>query len=192
MTEEELRAIEMRAKAATPGPWRQGDEGESNEGDADCVYVRDDDSGRMVWRMAGPFVREEDARFVAEAREDVSALVARVRALEVSLTAALRTADRLRHGQDIEGDAICPNEMRAERAEAERDAARREADSRRHSEHAMQARCGAAEKLAAAERAYRKAREKWCYGVDRGRLIVAGHAEVIEAERALIEAGGEP
>jgi hypothetical protein len=46
-----------------------------------------------------------------------AALTAWALSLSVNLSAALREADRLRHGQDVEGDHVCPNEMRADRAE---------------------------------------------------------------------------
>lgn len=52
----------------------------------------------------------------ARVAREFEAIRAWALSLRVSLAAALRTADRLRHGQTIEGDGICPNEMRAERA----------------------------------------------------------------------------
>jgi len=91
----DVAAIRARCEAATPGPWWQGDTDEHEEGDADCVYVRDDDAGRMVWRMAGPFVHEEDAAFVAEARQDVSALLAEVERIAARLDAADEGAMRV-------------------------------------------------------------------------------------------------
>lgn len=39
------------------------------------------------------------------------------------LAASHREADRLRHGEAIESDYVCPESLRADKAEAERDAA---------------------------------------------------------------------
>ena len=44
-------------------------------------------------------------------------------ALIAERDAAMREADRLRHGVPVEGDFVCPNELRATEAEAERDEA---------------------------------------------------------------------
>lgn len=79
MTDDELKAIEERAKAATPGPW-------------DCTY-----GGSSAWSV-GPesdpqlnpvaHVRSRnegpegaDATFIAHARQDIPALSAEVRRL---------------------------------------------------------------------------------------------------------------
>ena len=69
MTEEELARIEALANAATPGPWE--------------TYGSD----RYGWRVDGPpdtdegRISEENARFIAAARDAVPALVAEVRRL---------------------------------------------------------------------------------------------------------------
>lgn len=73
MTPEDLTAIEQRASAATPGPWRldHGDviadePGVGAVGIAEVIGVRD----------------TADAVFIAKAREDVPALLAEVRRLQ--------------------------------------------------------------------------------------------------------------
>lgn len=80
MTPEYLTAIEQRANAATPGPWRldHGDviadePGYGPVGIAEVIGVRD----------------TADAAFIAKAREDVPSLLAYVRELE-QLVAAFR------------------------------------------------------------------------------------------------------
>ena len=70
LNDEELREIEQRAEKATPGPWKVES---STEGD--WVLDNRDDV------IAGTFVQEGDADFIAHAREDVPALIAEVRRL---------------------------------------------------------------------------------------------------------------
>lgn len=71
MTEEQLKAIEARAKAATPGPWFV---------DTDkCVY-RDRPNDELI---ADPSqTNPADAEFIAHAREDIPKLVEEVRRLK--------------------------------------------------------------------------------------------------------------
>jgi hypothetical protein len=81
MADLDLDAIEARAKAATPGPWRIVRNGLGQS----CGVV--DADGRIVPRAhAGPWdpegVTSPDDVFVAHAREDIPALIARVRELE--------------------------------------------------------------------------------------------------------------
>lgn len=80
MTEEELAAIEARAKAATPGPWVVGETWRD--------HVVDGRFQDGYWPVASqPGMDHEgawlkgNAAFVAHAREDVPALVAEVRRL---------------------------------------------------------------------------------------------------------------
>lgn len=70
MSEAELDAIEQRANAATPGPWR------SVEVDDPYVALMLE-SGAEGW----PAATDADRAFIAAARSDVPALVAEVRRL---------------------------------------------------------------------------------------------------------------
>lgn len=79
MTEEQLRDIEARAAAATPGPWA---------GVPDTLG-----HWHVVWPHGhyssvarnGKFFSDEDAAFVTCARTDVPALVAEVRRLQAQV-----------------------------------------------------------------------------------------------------------
>jgi hypothetical protein len=75
MTEDELKAIEARANAATPGPWDTTSE--------DCIVAAGDNlcSAGMDGDYPGP-KRTDDAAFIAAARTDVPVLVAEVRRLQ--------------------------------------------------------------------------------------------------------------
>lgn len=80
----DLDAIEARANAATPGPWMLKPDHE--ERDHDHVMGPDDPDGEEV-EIARIEIREDDAgerdgAFIAAARADVPALIARVRELE--------------------------------------------------------------------------------------------------------------
>jgi len=73
MTEQELKEIEARANAATPGPWSSISE------DAASDYA-----------SVGPFVEtaeqcETNCKFIAHARDDIPKLLAEVRTLAVDL-----------------------------------------------------------------------------------------------------------
>lgn len=167
---------------------------------------------------------------VARVAREFEAIRAWALSLRASLAATLREADRLRHGQEIEGDFVCPNEVRAEQAEAEARSFQRACGSLdgatlsaalakikhilREGDGIIPSPCGGipdaavrvvkraetAEKLAAAERAYRvaiQARETsfMCAAEETpevqaayGRALVG----VSVAARALIEAGGKP
>lgn len=70
MTDEELKAIEERANAATPGPWRGFDTGVLSG----PRWVVGNEESRQFYNLA-------DGRFIAHAREDVPALIAEVRRL---------------------------------------------------------------------------------------------------------------
>jgi hypothetical protein len=84
MTDEQLREIEGRANAATPGPWFQRasiDKDMTIEGD--IIYVADSygpNHERDTWDAAVAAARA-DAAFIAAARDDVPALIAELREL---------------------------------------------------------------------------------------------------------------
>ena len=75
----DLDAIAARADASTPGPWHRDHE----EGDPGCVSI-----GDYGWVCSGYLAPEydvdseqghADAEFIAHARTDIPALIARVR-----------------------------------------------------------------------------------------------------------------
>jgi hypothetical protein len=69
VSEDEIKAIEARANAASPGPWNYHDK-----------HLQDPDPyGRLQ------FGRGEDITFVLHARTDVPRLIARVRELEAQV-----------------------------------------------------------------------------------------------------------
>ena len=69
----DLDAIEARAEAATPGPWRQT---ASRRGYRDVLQTPDTYADRMIAKGCP----NADAAFIAHARTDVPALVAELRA----------------------------------------------------------------------------------------------------------------
>jgi len=99
MSKLDLDAIEARAKAATPGPWTadtkyaSGDFGLIVGGD--LGFARDGVPDGTTWKVAyvcydngdrpededRAWYDEEDAEFIAHAREDVPALIAELRRL---------------------------------------------------------------------------------------------------------------
>ena len=82
MTEEELNEIKARAEAATPGPWQ-------------ALPYQDIDNGVFVdyWDITAGVdgicvaekIKEPDAWFMSEARQDVPALVEEVERLRAAL-----------------------------------------------------------------------------------------------------------
>lgn len=81
ITEEELKAIEQRAAAATQGPWRVVRNGLGGSCGVEPVA---DGCGSLHHRRSGPWeppVVDPDDEFIAAAREDVPRLVAEVRRL---------------------------------------------------------------------------------------------------------------
>ena len=79
MTPEQLAAIEARVNAATPGSWEIVSPHLASLADA---FVYGDDGRTFVATTSGI----ADAEFIAHAREDVPALIDRVRKLEAELT----------------------------------------------------------------------------------------------------------
>lgn len=86
---EDLAAIEARARNATPGPWLHYGDGEKE------VYVDPDvwDDAPMIACDLG---RLADAEFIAAARTDIPALLAKVRRLETERDEARAEAEQLR------------------------------------------------------------------------------------------------
>lgn len=113
----DLDAIEARANAATAGPWHSWDRGigfEVHTG-AKCfadIYESDEQCWELNGGMRETF-EEGDAEFIAHAREDVPALVRRIRELEArprtvgDLTARdLGRRVRIDGGDEVELDYI--------------------------------------------------------------------------------------
>lgn len=86
MTPEELDAIESRANAAAPGPWRAP---RRKHLEQVVFFASDDPEDVIVLAGNSPGMKlglsPEDAAFIAHAREDVPALVAEVRRLRTIL-----------------------------------------------------------------------------------------------------------
>jgi len=80
MTPSELAAIEARANAATEGPWLES-------GSQITASETDGDGRPWPWMVASDLA-PNDCVFLACARADIPALVARVRELEAELAAA--------------------------------------------------------------------------------------------------------
>ncbi len=88
MTGEELKAIEARLTAATPGPWRW-----ENDGDGRTLVTEDDQvvGGAILWardandRQVDLQVTEQDANLIAHAYRDIRALLTEVRRLHSAL-----------------------------------------------------------------------------------------------------------
>ena len=102
----DLAAIEARANAASEGPWHteedvDGDDGPGMVFGPPREYVAEtytgDESGRAVADAVagGPAQQHANARFIAHARTDVPALVARVRDLTAKLDASAQAFDAL-------------------------------------------------------------------------------------------------
>lgn len=101
MTDEELAAIEARANAATPGPWRdEGPDERRPRYPHDAIVGPAEDCGipAMIAKARGFYhsaeVETANSQFIAHAREDVPALVAEVRRLRAELHMATKAALR--------------------------------------------------------------------------------------------------
>lgn len=99
MTEDELAAIEARANAATPGPWKLWngyDLAYPNVGI--CGVCRIGPEGSIAG-VRGAEQRDvlgssEDLEFIASARQDIPALIAEVRRLRDEVAMTWRAKDR--------------------------------------------------------------------------------------------------
>ncbi len=102
MNEQELKEIEARAAAATPGPWEpqegtkylaMGDMGEEKE----YFVIRDGDDISICCDCSTPDgeASPENANFIAHARQDVPALCAEMRRLNGELAMAMDAVDEL-------------------------------------------------------------------------------------------------
>jgi hypothetical protein len=79
LTEDDLKAIEKRANAASPGPWEAKRFGPCNCGE--CPEHVNVFAGSHQW----PNINPPEAEFIAAAREDVPALIAEIRRLRAEL-----------------------------------------------------------------------------------------------------------
>lgn len=86
MTNDELSAIEARAHAATPGPWRHGTLEKYHVFCTGTGWAVPDE--RVLLRMNHHFSPDMDARFIAHARTDVPALCAELRTTRERLATA--------------------------------------------------------------------------------------------------------
>lgn len=82
----DLATIEARANAATPGPWTCREYWFNHDGPPDAHVVVD---GKPV-----EMFRYHDAEFIARAREDIPALVARIEELEREVEDRIKKVDR--------------------------------------------------------------------------------------------------
>ena len=96
LTDEALAAINARAEAATPGPWRAP----KRERLEPVVFFASGDAADVIQGVAGNSpgkhigLSPEDAEFIAHSREDVPALVAEVRRLRRLLKTTTKERDR--------------------------------------------------------------------------------------------------
>lgn len=87
MTDDELKAIEARANAATPGEWQVGPEIPLAKGREGLMHINAGDYGEVARllsylqdaELAGRW--RADAQFIAHAREDIPKLIAEIRRL---------------------------------------------------------------------------------------------------------------
>jgi hypothetical protein len=105
MTEDDLKAIEARANAATPGPWEIDQK--------DCTVLRAPNGPPADQSLMGdeqyyPWTpdRIEDWQFIASARTDVPALIAEVRRLGEALALCSHARD-LNQTRARAAEALC-------------------------------------------------------------------------------------
>lgn len=79
MSEAELAAIEKRAEAACPGPWKSFVEGRDHEGGSNFIMTGPEASRGEDIELIGATAADQD--FIAGARQDVPKLLAEVRTL---------------------------------------------------------------------------------------------------------------
>ena len=91
MTEQELKAIEARANAATPGPWVH----ETRYGAIGAVEAGNEALAQVQQRVARDNNRRDtDAAFIAHARTDIPSLVDEVRRLRGLVEEVFRIAEK--------------------------------------------------------------------------------------------------
>lgn len=83
LSEAELAEIELRAAAATPGPWRSFVEGRDHTAGSSFISTGEEGSRGEDIELTGATVADQD--FIAAARQDVPRLIAEVRALKQML-----------------------------------------------------------------------------------------------------------
>lgn len=104
MNEQQLREIEERATAATPGPWEAiGFDNQAKH----ITWLGDADGGDEVADLGA--VRNEDAIFIATCRKDIPALIAEVRRLQAKVEALEE------HLSDADLCTVCGRDLYAER-----------------------------------------------------------------------------
>ena len=86
MTHDELEAIEARCNTATPGPWKF----EHTPYSDDPIRV-----GNSEYIICHSVLSKRDANFIAQARQDVSALIAEVKRLKRERDAAVCDMDNV-------------------------------------------------------------------------------------------------
>jgi hypothetical protein len=121
MTEDDLKAIEARANAATPGPWAIVYDGSSDW----SIGPQPDPQGLSVagvWKSGWSDGNPPDAEFIASARTDVPLLVAEVRRLSAEnaemrtvIAAEKNSADAYTTAFDAEVDRRATAEEEVER-----------------------------------------------------------------------------
>lgn len=104
MTSDRLAQIEQRIIEATPGPWEFFIDPAVQEWTVDLIGEDDDDSGTEIARGTA---NDDDALFIAHAREDVPWLVAELVSLRGQLEAAtepsrsqIEAAAKVLHDED--------------------------------------------------------------------------------------------
>jgi hypothetical protein len=92
----DLDAIEARAEAATPGPWRNEPDTGAGRVWVQRGYFRDEADCEPLFSLRGKEAYEQrsaDADFIARARTDIPALVAELRAAREVVEAAQANAN---------------------------------------------------------------------------------------------------
>jgi hypothetical protein len=88
LDEKQLNEIKARAEAATPGPWDwYGDVGRLENSQRVDVISADCDYNRGAWSICS----DTDAAFIANARQDVPALIEEIELLRAALERIGRT-----------------------------------------------------------------------------------------------------
>ncbi|MDR7219938.1 hypothetical protein [Aminobacter aminovorans] len=83
LNDDDLDAIEDRARRASAGPWKSYIEGRDHLGGSSFIMVGEGLDRRDDIELTGATAADQD--FIAEARQDIVALVAEVRALRALL-----------------------------------------------------------------------------------------------------------